>query len=75
MAIAALLLFVAAAAVSHGPFTTDFIKFIEKNPSGTNTPSHHSRATGTFGGRSTANEEISHDPVLFIHGSSESALN
>ncbi|GMT05812.1 hypothetical protein PENTCL1PPCAC_27986, partial [Pristionchus entomophagus] len=81
MSIAALLLSLAttaAAAAAHGPFTPDFVGFMERNSEyneyalssfKSNGPS------GTFGGRSTVNEKISHDPVLFIHGSGDSALN
>ncbi|GMT23056.1 hypothetical protein PFISCL1PPCAC_14353, partial [Pristionchus fissidentatus] len=80
---AALLLvtaFVSAIVASseHGPFTDDFVQFLKRN---------HDRneyvisafkeygATGTFGGRTAKNQKIDRQPVLFVHGNSDSALH
>ncbi|GMT06426.1 hypothetical protein PENTCL1PPCAC_28600, partial [Pristionchus entomophagus] len=68
----------AAAAAIHGPFTEDFIKFLEKSP-GRNEYSLSTYkeygSSGTFGGRTTRDEKVTEQPVLFVHGNADSALH
>ncbi|GMR58659.1 hypothetical protein PMAYCL1PPCAC_28854, partial [Pristionchus mayeri] len=76
-----LALLVAASASSeslHGPFTDDFVDFLQRSPQRNEYAlSAYTKydADGTFGGR-MMNEsgKISLHPVLFVHGNSDSAL-
>ncbi|KAF8355752.1 hypothetical protein PRIPAC_97375, partial [Pristionchus pacificus] len=79
MTTAALLLgLTTAIAATHGPFTQDFVSFLYKSPElneyALNSYNTYGD-TGTFGGRTSADEKIKHQPVVFIHGSSDSALH
>ncbi|KAF8386365.1 hypothetical protein PRIPAC_75507 [Pristionchus pacificus] len=69
----------AAAAEEFGPFTKDFYKFLQthriRNEYALSSYDQYG-STGTFGGKA-ANEislPITHHPVLFVHGNSDSAL-
>ncbi|KAF8374569.1 hypothetical protein PRIPAC_80998 [Pristionchus pacificus] len=68
----------AGATTSHGPFTEDFVKFLEKNPERNEyTLSAYKEygTSGTFGGRATKDSKIAQQPVVFVHGNSDSALH
>ncbi|GMS94090.1 hypothetical protein PENTCL1PPCAC_16265, partial [Pristionchus entomophagus] len=71
-------LVVAAAASAHGPFSQDFVNFLEKNPERNEyalSAFKEYGTAGTFGGRSTKDSKITEQPVLFVHGNSDSALH
>uniref|UniRef100_A0A2A6BCJ1 Lipase n=1 Tax=Pristionchus pacificus TaxID=54126 RepID=A0A2A6BCJ1_PRIPA len=62
-----------------GPFTKDFVKFMYRNPERNEYAISAFEAygpNGTFGGKAKNEKmELTHQPVLFIHGNSDSALN
>ncbi|GMR31750.1 hypothetical protein PMAYCL1PPCAC_01945, partial [Pristionchus mayeri] len=74
-----LLLATTAAAEEFGPFTKDFVKFMQRNPERNEYMLSAYREygnDGTFGGRAKDETgEISHHPVVFVHGNSDSALH
>ncbi|GMR61330.1 hypothetical protein PMAYCL1PPCAC_31525 [Pristionchus mayeri] len=68
----------AAASSQHGPFTKDLVEFLEKSPQLNEyllSVYKDFGETGSFGGRATKGEKISRQPVVFVHGSSDSALH
>uniref|UniRef100_A0A914WVV3 Triacylglycerol lipase n=1 Tax=Plectus sambesii TaxID=2011161 RepID=A0A914WVV3_9BILA len=59
-----------------GPFTADFQKWLSANGYGSdnfNRPDLGNWAS--FGGKTTSSQKLHHDPVIFIHGNSDCALN
>jgi len=61
------------AAVQPG-LTPDFESWLESNGYGGYSFMRADVAGGSFGGRISGNDPVVHDPVIFIHGNSDSAL-
>jgi len=59
-----------------GPFSADFIKFLGDNGYGSyNLERHDLGASGSYGGRLKKKENVTNQPVIFIHGNSDGALH
>ena len=54
--------------------TTDFRNWLTANGYGSYNFPHGEIAGGSYGGRTVAGQTLAHDPVIFIHGNSDSAL-
>ncbi|KAF8355345.1 hypothetical protein PRIPAC_96968 [Pristionchus pacificus] len=67
-----------ATVAAHGPFTEDFVDFLSKSPELNEYVLSSFREygdSGTFGGRTDEDEKVTRHPVVFVHGSSDSALH
>jgi len=54
--------------------TTDFRNWLTANGYGSYNFPHGEISGGSYGGRTFAGQALAHDPVIFIHGNSDSAL-
>src|ERR1041384_6101085 len=54
--------------------TTDFRNWLTANGYASYNFPHAEISGGSYGGRTVAGQALAHDPVIFIHGNSDSAL-
>ncbi|KAK0403244.1 hypothetical protein QR680_016806 [Steinernema hermaphroditum] len=58
-----------------GPFSENFVKFLALNDQFSDLTSLEYGINGSFGGKLLDNQQVKREPVIFIHGNSDGALD